>query len=422
MKPASRADLWRLRRLERFQHLEPQKLTAAERFLLWAEKHINDSLSDPALGDVEALLGLENPRLVDVPGVDYRDYLYPQWGTIRPGSALGLGLRFRNPRIGDSRLGYELSAAASVNGYQAYRLAFGRLPWTRFVPEMPTQGLKQDRDPFFLYLDLRYDYFPEENFFGPGPDSRKEDRSDFLMKHSAYNAVLGFHPAPHLKIALRAGVSQIDNGPGGDGRFPNTDLVFNDRQAPGLNRQDDFFELGALVLLDYRDTPGNPHKGFFLGASFQRFDHLRRNRFEFNRFVFDGRSYLPLGSPQRVLAVRFLTSLDDADGGAGIPFYLQRTLGGKNTLRGFRNWRFRDENLLHLSAEYRWEALETLELAVFYDAGKVFRERRAFSFNHLEKSIGLGLRFKTPEATAIRIDIARSTEGTRLYFTFGQGF
>ena len=55
------------------------------------------------------------------------------------------------------------------------------------------------------------------------------------------------------------------------------------------------------------------------------------------------------------------------------------TLGGNDTLRGFRNYRFRGPHALLLQAEYRWELWSGLDGALFYDAGKValraFRSR-----------------------------------------------
>jgi len=78
--------------------------------------------------------------------------------------------------------------------------------------------------------------------------------------------------------------------------------------------------------------------------------------------------------------------------------------------------------LLYLSAEYRWEASSALELAVFYDTGKVFSRRSDFKFDNLEKSIGGGIRFKTPGAMVLRIDMGRSREGNRYFFKFGPSF
>ena len=48
-------------------------------------------------------------------------------------------------------------------------------------------------------------------------------------------------------------------------------------------------------------------------------------------------------------------------------------LGGGSSLRGYSSWRFRDQNALLLQAEWRIMVNRYLDLAFFYDAGKVAR-------------------------------------------------
>ena len=107
---------------------------------------------------------------------------------------------------------------------------------------------------------------------------------------------------------------------------------------------------------------------------------------------------------------------------AAVSFYLQRTLGGGETLRGFSEYRFRDENQLFLAAEYRWEALPALEFAAFWSGGKVFAERADFDFSGLQKSVGLGVRLKTPGGVLFRVDTGFSREGTQVYLRFRPSF
>ena len=105
-----------------------------------------------------------------------------------------------------------------------------------------------------------------------------------------------------------------------------------------------------------------------------------------------------------------------------MPFYLMRTLGGHDTLRGFRDFRFRDTNLLYLSAEYRWEAAAGIELAIFYDTGKVFPDSSDFNLDDLNESYGFGIRGKGMRRVVFRLDVGHSTEGTFVYIAFGPAF
>jgi outer membrane protein assembly factor BamA len=189
-----------------------------------------------------------------------------------------------------------------------------------------------------------------------------------------------------------------------------------------LAKQPDFLHVDGAIMLDYRDRPGNPHKGGMAGVFVSRFDDRRSNAFEFTRIAFETRQFLPLGSEQRVLALRLFASTDEVDAGSRVPFYFQETLGGSETLRGFREFRFRDRRTFYGSTEYRWEAAAFMELALFYDVGQVYGSGVKLAWDRLETSYGGGLRFKTPRAVILRMDVGHSREGTRFYFKFGPSF
>ena len=144
--------------------------------------------------------------------------------------------------------------------------------------------------------------------------------------------------------------------------------------------------------------------------------------FMFGRYSADARVHLPLGSRQRIVALRGYTTGDLGYLEATVPFYLMMWIGGSETLRGFRTYRFRDTNLTYLSAEYRWEATAGLEFAVFYDAGKAYPHRRYFGLRDLRSTYGLGVRVKNFRRVSFRIDAGWSEEGSMLYFAFGPSF
>jgi hemolysin activation/secretion protein len=123
-----------------------------------------------------------------------------------------------------------------------------------------------------------------------------------------------------------------------------------------------------------------------------------------------------------VLALRAYAAFADADRRARVPFYLQETLGGSHTLRGFPSFRYRGENLALLQAEYRWEASPAIELALFADAGTVAATARGLDLGRLEAGYGFGLRFKTTSSPILRLDLARGREGARLLVRFTGSF
>jgi len=159
-----------------------------------------------------------------------------------------------------------------------------------------------------------------------------------------------------------------------------------------------------------------------LAVGWDGFDDLRSSSHRFDRFAADARGFLPLGSPQRVLALRARVSTDHAAAGSVVPFYLQETLGGGHDLRGFHTYRFRGTKLVLGQAEYRWEAWPALELALFVDAGRVFTTDEGLSLSGLEHDWGFGLRLKSSDSAILHFDTAFSREGTRAVIRLGSSF
>ncbi|RPJ57261.1 MAG: hypothetical protein EHM24_29635, partial [Acidobacteria bacterium] len=123
------------------------------------------------------------------------------------------------------------------------------------------------------------------------------------------------------------------------------------------------------------------------------------------------------------LAFHALLSASDAGAGEEVPFYLMRTLGGPNDLRGLRRHRFRDRNILLLQAEYRWEVFTAMDAALFVDAGQVAPRVGDFALRDLETDYGLGLRFGTINGVFLRVEAAfGSRDGRRLVLTTSHVF
>ena len=99
-----------------------------------------------------------------------------------------------------------------------------------------------------------------------------------------------------------------------------------------------------------------------------------------------------------------------------IPFFMMPSLGGGSNLRGYSSWRFRDRNSALLQAEWRIMANRFFDTAVFYDAGQVAAHKSDFDLDRFKTDYGFGVRFHTPFATVLRVDVARSREGTTLVF------
>ena len=148
----------------------------------------------------------------------------------------------------------------------------------------------------------------------------------------------------------------------------------------------------------------------------------RDKAFGFRRIDYEAVQHVPIVRETWVISLHGLLSTTSKKNDQDIPFFLLPSLGGGSNLRGFSSWRFRDRHSLLLQAEWRISVNRFLDTAVFYDAGKVEARAEDLNFDGLKSDYGFGARFHTPFATALRIDVARSNEGTSLVFAMGSAF
>ena len=311
---------------------------------------------------------------------------------------------------------HELGAATpAVDPGRPNRVAFGALAarstrgYTRASAAFNVQGL--GGAPLDLRVRGQYYKLPQEDFFGLGPDSRKADRTDYLLEATEASADLRWKPARLYDIA--GGVSYVNPriGSGTDSRFASTEHLFDPAALPGFAKQPDFLRGDASVAVDWRDNPLHPHAGGRYGVRVSDFRDQELATFDFRRVELDAQHYVPLPNRYRTLALRAAAVLTDADEGREVPFFYLPTLGGSHMLRGFRVFRFRDRNSMVLTAEYRWEAWWALDGALFVDAGKVAANRRDLTLRDLDVSYGVGFRVHSNSAFAARLDLAFSREG-----------
>jgi outer membrane protein assembly factor BamA len=199
--------------------------------------------------------------------------------------------------------------------------------------------------------------------------------------------------------------------------------IFDLDDLPGFLEQPDFLRLEASAEVNYRVPQGNPRRGGLYRLTLERFEDQKAGLNTFRRVELDVQQYLPLVKDRRVVALRGFLSSAEGAGERRVPFYMQRTLGGPDDLRGFRRFRFRDENLLLLQAEYRWEIFTAVDGAIFYDAGMVAPQFDQLTLERLETDYGIGFRFGTVKGVFLRIEGAFGSSGGRHFIlTFDHVF
>jgi outer membrane protein assembly factor BamA len=333
--------------------------------------------------------------------------LHPHIGGLATGSGLAIGSDFRKERLAGA-FTFKADARASLKRYQRYELGIE-------IPRLANQ-------PVFVELNLRQRNYPQEDFFGTGTSSRKENRTNYKLEDTNVTATLGVRPKTWLTAGLRGGVLNTNTGRGTDSRFRSTESVFSETAAPGIESQPHYYHSGAFVDVDYRDHAQNPRSGGHYSASVTSYNDQSQGRFSFDQIDFEGQHYFPFFNKRRVIAARALATLTQTRDGQQVPFFMLPALGGSENLRGFQDFRFHDRNRVVMNLEYRWEVFSGLDMALFGDAGQVGEHASDLNFSHLKTSYGLGFRFNTERSVFLRVDIGRSNEGQRIFVKFGHVF
>ena len=149
---------------------------------------------------------------------------------------------------------------------------------------------------------------------------------------------------------------------------------------------------------------------------------------DYDRYSFRPRrrnlqQFFPIFDKKRVFALQGRMITNRADDGQVVPFYLQPTLGGSDHAARLSDYRFRDDNLLVIQREYRWEAFRALDMALFTDCREGRSRTRPISTSaNLNHAYGIGFRFNTYKTVFLRLDIAAGgREGLQSLLQVQQG-
>jgi outer membrane protein assembly factor BamA len=329
-------------------------------------------------------------------------------GGLATNGGFALGPEYRRSDLGDGRVTFRAAAQGSLKLFQKYDVELG-------IPRLAGK---------WLYLNLYsvHHNYPELLYYGQGPESEKTGRSNFRLEDTAVDTTLGFHPFRRFTLGSQIGYLQNNVGPGTSDQFISTEKQFTEATTPGITSQADFVRYGAFVQYDTRDTPGAARSGGLYYAQWGRYIDQTLGRNTYHRVDIEARQFIPLFNARRVIALRGRTTLTEAGAGQQVPFYLQPVLGGSETLRGYRPFRFYGNQALVMTAEYRYEIFSGLDMAVFADAGKVAVRKKDLDFHNLESSVGFGFRFNVKNNVFLRIDTAFSHEGFQVWFKFNNVF
>ena len=335
---------------------------------------------------------------------------YVRLGGIGEGASFGAGPAFR---YNATRFDFKSSAVGTI---KKYFLAEGTL---RFPGTIGHNEYIRPRGPYFELYGRHRD-FPQEDFFGLGPDSQEAQRSNYAQRDNFGSVTPGFETR-RLKTGVGVGYLEVSIGDGTDTRMPSSTDIFTPEEMPGVADQPAFVVVQPFLEFRTVDRSVNDRAGGIYRFSAARYRDQELARYSFDRYEADLRHYFSFVKDTRTIALRAWAASTTPDDGQEVPFYMQPTIGGARTLRGYRTFRYRDRSAVLLQAEYRWRINEFVTGALFYDTGAV--GATLDGLGRFERNYGIGLRAGNRMGSAFRFEFAfGGREGNRVLVRFDDAF
>jgi hypothetical protein len=363
----SRADVIRQQQADRQQHLSPPQKNTAERVLDRLERW--GFISGPPRG------------------------VYPWSGSVYPGGGFAAGVGVRQP-FGDD---------GAVNVFSGYSIGSSAI--MQAGVSLPTFADGRGT----IAVTGRYIDAPNVKFFGIGNDSSKDDRTRYGYSPTSGEVSLDFALTKRLSVGGEISYLQVDTS--GGHRAPSIEQIHSIAETPGLGQpRFDFVTTTAGVAYDWRRRLGYAGHGGFYRANVTDYRDRDQGAYSFRSYEAEALQLIPVMRANWVIAVRAIATVTDVEDNKDVPYFLMPFVGSSATVRGYQDFRFRDRNRLIMNAELRWTPARFMDMALFYDAGKVEARGQDLDFNNLIDGYGIGMRLIGPRGYAFRIEAARSRE------------
>jgi len=274
-----------------------------------------------------------------------------------------------------------------------------------FLPNIG--GSRTHADVWLSQLHRRTD------FYGIGPRTSEDLETEFTVDRRSYQGSLYRDLTRHLQAGIYA-------------------QVMDTRGVLGAERTDsEILTYGTFLSYDTRDNSIGLTRGLNLFGRVASADGVgRRNgaaKYGWLEVEVDARAHAPLGSHRTSLLLRSRGQFKTpAGGGNGIPYYDLSWLGGRQYLRGYHSYRFRDHHVILVSSElqqtvYSMTNVRGIDVFALADTGQVWGTQR-FDPRNWESGFGGGIQYRHSRTVAARIEAGRSRERVAFYASVSRGF
>jgi hypothetical protein len=122
--------------------------------------------------------------------------------------------------------------------------------------------------------------------------------------------------------------------------FPSTLVRF--AADPGVTGPQPSYLHGEFAVTRTRATTRDIRRAAAVSGGVDNVFRSRRRNFSFNEYQAEALQLFPIVGKRWIAAVHGWLVLTDVPPGNDIPIYLQPSIGGNNTLRGYNTYRFHD--------------------------------------------------------------------------------
>jgi hypothetical protein len=340
--------------------------------------------------------------------------LHPTAGIVVPGSGaaggLALNLEWNERAPLYQRFTTSIEARGSEEGFWAAGAKLQTL----------LSGFVQDgKAPQFAFSAKHFD-LPQLPYYGLGNGSSLASRASYGLTETEVSAALDV-PAP-FGLTLSGELDGLWFVPDPTSLFNN---VYNETSAPGLHARPAYIRPRLSAAWKYPRDETLYGFSTSAAAAYAFYHTLSGGAYSFGRLDARWNVDVGLDRDQHFGTIHLASRLVLSDPYAGnrVPFYLQPTLGGadihdEDLLRSYRNYRFREPNLVAYEISYEHKILDPLGVRVFAEFGKVGRQASDLGFENMKSSFGLSATFRLGGATVFEISFAwGGGEGMRTYAT-----
>ncbi|HSC28609.1 MAG TPA: hypothetical protein VLD67_15135 [Vicinamibacterales bacterium] len=332
------------------------------------------------------------------------DGFFPAFDSVYSGGGFTLGAGYRN--FFGRKAVWDVRGLYSIKNYKMGEFGI-RTPW-------------DNRGRWTIGFRTGWRDATQVGYYGVGNNTSQDDRANSRIQQGYGEIAASFRPSSWTRLHATSAYEEFKTEEG-QGRAPSIETIYNQFDTPGLFSNPKYVHSVVTAAIDWRTSPGYTRKGGYYGVTFVDYTDVD-DTFSFQRLDGELVQHLPILRETWVISLRarVQSTLDDND---VVPYFLLPQLGSGRTLRAYPTGRFRDRHALLTNAELRWIPSRVgLDMAIFYDAGKVAPRLEDLDFDGMNHNWGIGARFHGPTATVLRLEAAYGTDGWHLVFATSAAF